>query len=62
MVLLRFVVYLWWVSVSIVGIRGGVLSSEGVCNAAIESYSLNGLLLGVYTMKVVLFVGQRNSQ
>ena len=46
MVLLRFVVYLWWVSVSIVWIGGGVLSCEGVCNAAIEIIFVKWVVAG----------------
>ena len=34
----------------------------GFAMVALKSYSLKGFVLGVYTIKVVLFVGQRNSQ
>ena len=43
---MRFVVYLWWVSVSIVGIRSGVLSSERVCNAAVEIIFVKWVVAG----------------
>ena len=35
---------------------------RGLATEELKSYSLKGLVLGVYVIKVVLFVGQRNSQ